>query len=423
MSDVALSMEHVYKKFRKGEIYNSLRDLVPALTGRMFRQQELNEADKREFWALQDISFEVKRGEAFGVIGQNGAGKSTALKILSRIMKPSKGRMVTHGRLSALIEVAAGFHWDLTGRENIFLYGTILGMTKREIQSKLDQIIAFSGIEEFIDTPVKRYSSGMFARLGFSVAAHVDPEVLVVDEVLSVGDYAFQRKCIERMKEVVRKGTCVLFVSHNLKTVAEFCTRGMLLERGRVLMIGRTQEVVAAYLGRAGSTHAADAAAMPVVITKVTIRNERGECSRFQSGEKAWIDVEIKARRPCTKLSIVLYITDENFVEIFDTATELLGITAFSLEKDEGYTCTFEVQLNMVSGLYHPSILINRNDIQAKYDRWAPAATIYVGTEEDVRGSVNCFPKVTRQEFLPASNAAFVDVAGEPAGATKRDSN
>ena len=225
------------------------------------------------------------------------------------------------------------------------------------------------------------------------------------------------------MKEVVRKGTCVLFVSHNLKTVAEFCTRGMLLERGRVLMIGRTQEVVAAYLGRAGSTHAADAAAMPVVITKVTIRNERGECSRFQSGEKAWIDVEIKARRPCTKLSIVLYITDENFVEIFDTATELLGITAFSLEKDEGYTCTFEVQLNMVSGLYHPSILINRNDIQAKYDRWAPAATIYVGTEEDVRGSVNCFPKVTRQEFLPASNAAFVDVAGEPAGATKRDSN
>src|ERR1039457_681819 len=230
MSHVALMMHHVYKKFRKGEIYNSLRDLVPALTGRLFQQQELRESDKREFWALQDISFEVKRGEAFGIIGHNGAGKSTALKILSRIMKPTRGRMVINGRVSALIEVAAGFHWDLTGRENIFLHGTILGMTKREIASKLDQIIAFSGIEEFIDTPVKRYSSGMYARLGFAVAAHVDPEVLVVDEVLSVGDYAFQRKCMERMKEVVSKGTSVLFVSHNLKSVAAFCSRTMLLE-------------------------------------------------------------------------------------------------------------------------------------------------------------------------------------------------
>ena len=238
MSDVALRMEHVYKKFRKGEVYNSLRDLLPALTGRMFRQQELLESDKREFWALQDLSFEVKRGEAFGIIGPNGAGKSTALKVLSRIMKPTKGRIVINGRLSALIEVTAGFHPDLTGRENIFLHGTILGMTKREIESKLDQIIAFSGIEEFIDTPVKRYSSGMFARLGFSVAAHVDPEVLIVDEVLSVGDYLFQQKCVERMKEVIRKGATVLFVSHNLKNVAEFCHRCLLLEKGSSVMAG-----------------------------------------------------------------------------------------------------------------------------------------------------------------------------------------
>src|SRR5580658_8648795 len=180
MSDAAIVMEHVYKKFRKGEVYNSLRDLVPALTGKMFRGMELDTEDAREFWALQDISFEVKRGGALGIIGRNGAGKSTMLKILSRIMKPTKGRMIVNGRLSALIEVSAGFHQDLTGRENIFLNGTILGMTKREIQSKLDQIIAFSGIEEFIDTPVKRYSSGMSARLGFSVAAHIDPEVMIV---------------------------------------------------------------------------------------------------------------------------------------------------------------------------------------------------------------------------------------------------
>src|SRR5271166_219921 len=243
MSDVALRMENVYKKFRKGEVYNSLRDLLPALTGRMFRQQELLESDKREFWALHDLSFEVKRGEAFGIIGPNGAGKSTALKVLSRIMKPTKGRVVINGRLSALIEVTAGFHPDLTGRENIFLHGTILGMTRREIESKLDEIIAFSGIEEFIDTPVKRYSSGMFARLGFSVAAHVDPEVLVVDEVLSVGDNLFQQRCMERIHSIIKAGTTVLFVSHNLKAVTEICPRAMLLDHGRVVAIGDTDTV------------------------------------------------------------------------------------------------------------------------------------------------------------------------------------
>src|SRR5215469_8219931 len=248
MSDVALRMEQVYKKFRKGENFNSLRDLIPALTGRMFRQQELSEKDKREFWALSNISFEVNRGEALGIIGDNGAGKSTILKILSRIMKPTKGKMMVNGRLSALIEISAGFHQDLTGRENIFLNGTILGMTRREIESKLDQIIAFSGLEEFIDTPVKRYSSGMYARLGFSVAAHVNPDVMIVDEVLSVGDYVFQQKCVQRMKEVIRGGAAVVFVSHNLKNVTEFCDSCLLLERGRMVKMGSAQDVIATYM-------------------------------------------------------------------------------------------------------------------------------------------------------------------------------
>src|SRR5215469_3647676 len=292
MSDIALRMEHVYKKFRRGETFNSLRDLIPALTGRMFRQPELNEKDKREFWALQDISFEVKRGEAFGIIGHNGAGKSTILKLLSRIMRPTKGNMAVTGRLSALIEISAGFHQALTGRENIFLNGTILGMTRREIESKLDQIIAFSGLEEFIDTPVKRYSSGMYARLGFSVAAHVDPDVLIVDEVLSVGDYVFQHKCMERMREVIGAGATVLFVSHSLKSIAAFCKRSLLLEHGQAVEIGPTHEVISSYLNRSRDQHLKSAESKSVVISKVTVRNASRECLGFHSGEKAWIDIE-----------------------------------------------------------------------------------------------------------------------------------
>jgi lipopolysaccharide transport system ATP-binding protein len=412
MSEVALCMEHVYKKFRKGETFNSLRDLIPALTGRMFRQQDLSASDRREFWALQDISFEVKRGEAFGIIGHNGAGKSTALKILSRIMKPTKGQMVVNGRLSALIEVAAGFHPDLTGRENIFLNGTILGMTKREIESKLDQIIEFSGIEEFIDTPVKRYSSGMYARLGFSVATHVDPEVVLVDEVLSVGDYLFQNKCVERMKEVVCSGATVLFVSHNLKAVAEFCHRCLLLEKGRTVMIGPTEDVVSSYLDRCASAHTGDAHSKPVVISKVTFRNEHGESARFKSGDKAWIDIEVMGRTHCEKLDITFYITDENHREIFDTSTQRLGFDSFTVDEGVVFTCTFELQLNFVSGIYHPSVLIWRYETQTNYDEWEPATTIYVSSEEDVRGVVHCFPRVVRYQVCAPSEEHSTVSAG-----------
>ncbi len=421
MSDIALRMEHVYKKFRKGEAFNSLRDLIPALTGRMFRQRELNKSDGREFWALQDVSFEVKRGEAFGIIGPNGAGKSTMLKLLSRVMKPSRGSLHVKGRVSALIELAAGFHQDLTGRENIYLYGSILGMTRREIGSKFDQIIAFSGIEEFIDTPVKRYSSGMQARLGFSVAAHVDPEALLVDEVLSVGDYLFQNKCVGRMKEVIGGGATVLFVSHNLKTVAEFCDRCLLLERGRAVRIGPTEEVISSYLSRSGRAQAEDPRDKPVTISKVRVRNKHGECVRFRSGEKAWIDVEVTGHTRCEKLDVTLFITDENCANIFDTSTERLGLDSFTVDEGVAFTCTFELDLNMVSGIYHPSILIFRYDTQTRYDRWEPAATIYVSAEEDVRGVVHCFPRVVRHELRAASDADFAVAAGN--AGSERDAN
>jgi len=412
--DIAVRMDHVYKKFHKGEIYDSLRDLIPALAGRLFRQTELDERDGREFWALQDLCFEVTRGEAFGIIGHNGAGKSTALKILSRIMRPTKGELLVNGRLSALIEVTAGFHPDLTGRENIFLHGAILGMSRREIQSKLDQIIAFSGIEDFVDTPVKRYSTGMFARLGFSVAAHVDPEVMIVDEVLSVGDYLFQAKCVERMKEVIRSGATVLFVSHNLKNISEFCNRCLMLEKGRSVTIGPAHEVVATYLQRYRQPLHGESGSGPVYISSIQIRGERGETTRFTSGDRLWIDVELIARAACAKLSVSPELTSECGEIIFETTTERLGCGNFSLEVGDSYRCTFEIRLNVITGNYHISALIYRHDTQTVYDECPAAATIYVNSPDDVRGIAHCFPKVTHQEVLRASEPIIL--AGEPEG-------
>ena len=392
MSEVALRLESIYKKFRKGETFNSLRDLVPALTGRMFRQTELTN-DNREFWALRDVSFEVERGEAFGIIGHNGAGKSTILKIISRIMKPTMGRVVVNGRLSALIEVSAGFHQDLTGRENIFLNGTILGMSRREISSKLEQIVAFSGLEEFIDTPVKRYSSGMYARLGFSVAAHVEPDVLVVDEVLSVGDYVFQQRCMERMRSVIREGTTVLFVSHNLKAVTELCQKAMLLVHGNVMEFGPTDAVVRRYLHDA--LERTDRVNKEAEISRVTIRGEDGkERSTFESGEKALVEVGVRAHTPVDKLAVVLMLNDEAQYEVFNTSTERLGYAPFSLARGQTYRCVFDLTLNVAHGAFYVCAALYRYDIQKLYDTNRPGKAIFIGSTMAVRGAVNLFPRI-----------------------------
>ncbi len=401
MSNVALRVEHVYKKFRKGEVYNSLRDLIPALTGQMFRQQSLSAKDKREFWALQDISFEVNRGESLGIIGANGAGKSTILKILSRIMEPTRGSMHVNGRLSALIEVGAGFHQDLTGRENIYMNGTILGMTKREINSKMDQIIEFSGIEEFIDTPVKRYSSGMFARLGFSVAAHVDPDVLIVDEVLSVGDYVFQQKCMDRMRIILERGTTVLFVSHNVKAVTELCARSLLLRHGKMAMLGPTDEVVRNYMSES-RTQGAVATKKSVYISQVRVRGSSGEQSTFESGDTAYLDVEVIARQPMEKLAVVIWITDDKEYILFDTSTERLGYEPFSLQAGESYHCTFELTLNIAHGTFNVCVAVHRYDLSKTLDSQLSAITLFIGSTMAVRGAVNCFPRL-----LEAGTAAL----------------
>jgi ABC-type polysaccharide/polyol phosphate transport system ATPase subunit len=414
MSDISVRLDHVSKKFRKGELHDSLRDLVPALTLRLLRRTSIRSDSQREFWALEDISFDVLRGEAFGIIGPNGAGKSTMLKLLSRIMKPTSGTFEVKGRLSALIEVAAGFHPDLTGRENVMLSGAIYGMSKREIASKFEEIVAFSGLEDFIDTPVKRYSSGMYARLGFSVAAHVNPDVLIVDEVLSVGDYAFQKKCMDRMREIIRSGATVLFVSHNLKAMSELCSRCLLLNHGRMVAVGSSESVIRAYIGDSQAERTTDAT-QDVLISRIAVRAEGRECQNFESGEKALIDIEITARKQCQKLSVSLYLTDPKDLMVMDTSTERLGHGTFSMEPGEIFRCTFELDLNLVSGTFYVSALVFRYDISKEYDRWLRAATLFVANDQDVRGIANCFPKVIRREIVASGvpNKAHVIAESE----------
>ena len=266
MSDIAIRAEGLSKRYRLGkrERYRTLRDtLTDALAApfRRFRSREASDEIDETFWALKDVSFEVKHGEVIGIIGRNGAGKSTLLKILSRITEPTEGQAQIHGRIASLLEVGTGFHPELTGRDNIYLNGAILGMKKAEIRRKFDEIVAFAEVEKFIDTPVKHYSSGMYVRLAFAVAAHLEPEILVVDEVLAVGDSAFQKKCIGKMGDVAKMGKTVLLVSHSMASIASLCHSGILLESGRRTFFGPVEQAIDRYLAGIGeSDHEIDLA-------------------------------------------------------------------------------------------------------------------------------------------------------------------
>jgi lipopolysaccharide transport system ATP-binding protein len=258
LMNAIITVEGLGKKYRLGvgrsnERYTALRDVIANKARSLFRKPRSifgngSKAPPSEFWALKDISFEIKQGEVLGIIGRNGAGKSTLLKVLSRITEPTTGKIRIRGRVASLLEVGTGFHPELTGRENIFLNGAILGMGRVEIKRKFDEIVAFAEVEKFIDTPVKRYSSGMYVRLAFAVAAHLEPEILVVDEVLAVGDMEFQKKCLGKMHDVsTKEGRTVLFVSHNLPAVLNLCSEGLLLNEGRAVLFGPIKEVCDTY--------------------------------------------------------------------------------------------------------------------------------------------------------------------------------
>jgi ABC-type polysaccharide/polyol phosphate transport system ATPase subunit len=349
MSAAATGVEfqNVWKRFRYGEGHHRLTEAIPAVVRRWFGRDSGDDQWSGQFWALQDVSFTVGRGTALGLIGPNGAGKSTVLKLLTRILRPTRGRLVVRGRVGALIEVAAGFHPDLTGRENVFLQGIIMGMPRRDIVRRFDEIVDFSGISAFIDTPVKRYSSGMQTRLGFAIAAHLDPDILVVDEALAVGDAAFQVKAFGRVQELVAREIPVIVVSHQLDAVEQLCTHGILLDRGRVVHAGTPRECISAYLhsgGRAAGARAGDGA--------VRIDDLHLSAASVPSG--GWIDVTLACvvhghgwvEPESVRIRLRAALSGEVLSEV---GTEHLSLT---IPEEGAFQVVLRVQANLQRGAY-----------------------------------------------------------------------
>ena len=319
MAQPIIAAENLGKLYRlrhkATQPYSTLRDTLTAQVKRLFRGAsggDLQAATDEEFWALKDVNFEIERGEAVGIIGRNGAGKSTLLKILSRITEPTAGRVRLRGRVASLLEVGTGFHPELTGRENIFLNGAILGMTKGEIQRRFDEIVEFAEVGKFLDTPVKHYSSGMYVRLAFAVAAHLEPEILVVDEVLAVGDAGFQKKCLGKIGGLSQGGRTVLFVSHNIQAISALCGRGIYLRDGRVVFAGATAEAVRQYMlpGRTSFAGVAYAGPLQRVVhfTDLKINGRSGDGVAVSPAEEIQFEVRGYSERHFSSFRMALSV-------------------------------------------------------------------------------------------------------------------
>lgn len=361
-----LEFNKVSKKFRRGEKFNSVRDALPnLLKSALRRRREAAELGKQEFWAVRDVDFRLSRKEVVGIIGPNGAGKSTILKLLSRIMDPTLGEIRINGRLSALIEVTAGFHPELTGRENVYLNGTILGMSKKEVDAKFDEIVDFSGIGEFIDTPVKRYSSGMFSRLGFSVAAHMEPDILLVDEVLAVGDIAFQAKCAQKMRQLLETDTTIVLVSHNLSLVQNLCKRVLLLDKGRVVRDGSAEEIIPFYQDMIYRKTEDDLKARKITAGKVKVNQDKqveitdvslndGKSERrmeFGVGEPFSITIFYDAKKPIQDPVFMLDIFRSDGVLCCSFDTKDAGFTT-GLIQNKGKITLKLPAINLAPGIF-----------------------------------------------------------------------
>ncbi len=390
MSDV-LRFDGVWKRFRRGVPHGSLREAIPALAWRALGRPRASRPDAQMFWALEDVSFEVHPGEVFGIIGPNGAGKSTVLKLACGIVAPDRGDVRVRGRIGALIELAAGFHPDLTGRENVFLQGALLGMKRPEILRQFDRIVEFAGVEEFIDTQVKRYSSGMNARLGFAIAAHMDPDVLLVDEVLSVGDYAFQRKAVDRLREIVGRGIPVILVSHQLDRIASLCGRAALLSRGRVVRAGSAGECVAAYVD---GEHLASGweGSPPVWVDAVQL----GPVATVRAGERllARVTGEVLGGADAREMTVGIWVRSLPGEEVvFATGTAVPGV---EVPERGPFEHEFDLQMNTGPGVYRLQAFVWHRSEQRELTRGG-SALVTVEPATGAWGRAYLDPRVRRR--------------------------
>jgi lipopolysaccharide transport system ATP-binding protein len=373
----AEGLSKLYHIGRKQEKYKTLRDTLTNAfvspfrrAGKLLKGQTTGAAELDEtIWALKDISFEIKKGEVVGIIGRNGAGKSTLLKILSRITEPTKGFAEIYGRVGSLLEVGTGFHSELTGRENIYLNGAILGMKRAEIDRKFDEIVAFAEVEKFIDTPVKHYSSGMYLRLAFAVAAHLEPEILLVDEVLAVGDVAFQKKCMGKMEDVAKEGRTILFVSHNMAAIGNLCTSGIYIDEGQLVVYGETKEVIERYLAnisKISNTELSDRKDRrgigEIKVVNIELLNHDGKIVQSPiSGQELIIRLHYKSFvdkvfRNCRASVVVI----RNEVPYFNLSTDLVDTTQLNLS-GEGYIDFIIPELPLSQSNYYLHSFIEAN--------------------------------------------------------------
>lgn len=384
-----VSFDQVWKKFRRGERHDSLRDLVPALAGRLFGKRGSKlELDQQEFWAVRDVSFRVEPGHALGIIGPNGAGKSTTLKLLTRILRPTKGSCQVNGRVGALIEVAAGFHPDLTGRENVYLQGAIMGMRRADISKRFDEIVAFAGVSDFIDTPVKRYSSGMNARLGFAIAAHLDPDVLIIDEVLSVGDVGFQQRCTDRMMDFRKQGVTIVFVSHHLHQVARLCDQCLFIQGG-VRAIGPTQEVIGEYVRGMEAQRTSASSDGPVEIVAISLETSDGKSAEaLKPGTplRLRFTLVVNQRVSNAEVGFVVYHTTQQ-LELYHANFRPVDLGFDDWRPGERYDVEFALNANLARGQYHVACHVFHTPTHEYLARVSPAALLTV-LEDRTRAGV-----------------------------------
>jgi len=367
MSKPIIEIKGIGKRYRIGankEPYLSLREEIIKWFSPSARRAQ---AAQGEFWALKDVGFAVQEGEAIGVIGKNGAGKSTLLKVLSKITPPTEGNITMRGRVASLLEVGTGFHPELTGRENIYLNGAILGMSRGEISRKFDEIVAFAEVEKFLDTPVKRYSSGMYVRLAFAVAAHLEPEILIVDEVLSVGDAVFQAKCLGKMGDVAKGGRTVLFVSHNMAAVRQLCEKGILLTSGKMGYIGETETAILKY-SRIGVNHTGiveleapskdDNGDAIGKVLRVQLTNAQGEvCDTFFVGDRMSIHIDVMLYKPVKFAEVAFVVTSRTRGNIYHCVSRDANLRSTHLNGPARFTATFPC-LSLYPGSYAVSELV-----------------------------------------------------------------